>query len=171
MNAVLPPDISVLCAEWRNADFHARYDVISKEYEYLFYNGSARDPFLLDRAWQLKKPLADQAIDAMRRAAAAFVGEHDFSALRDGGFDTDEKDATRRVFSTSVEKKGELICFRVRANGFLYHMVRIMAGTLYAVACGSILPEEIGGRLAAGARGGFGVTAPACGLYLDRVYY
>ena len=107
----------------------------------------------------------------MQAAAECFVGERDFSALRDQGADTDAKDATRLVFSASVTRAGELISFRVRANGFLYHMVRIMAGTLRDVAKGTIPTEELPARIASLDRHRLGVTAPACGLYLDRVFY
>ena len=77
----------------------------------------------------------------------------------------------RNVMSAKVERRGDMISFRVRANGFLYHMVRIMAGTLAAVAAGRIQPEAIAAILSEGDRRKAGVTAPACGLYLDRVFY
>jgi tRNA pseudouridine38-40 synthase len=70
-----------------------------------------------------------------------------------------------------VERVGDRIVFRVRADGFLYHMVRIMAGTLAAVAAGRIDPAELPALIAAGDRRKMGVTAPACGLYLNRVFY
>ncbi len=169
MNVNLPPDIAVLEASVVDDDFHARYSVASKEYEYLIYNGIERDPFLLDRAWHIPKHLDDAAVAAMNRAAQAFVGKHDFTALRDG--DPDEKDPVRHVLSASVERKGDMISFHVRADGFLYHMVRVMAGTLAEVGRGKIPPEEIAARMLKKERRLFGATAPACGLYLDRVFY
>lgn len=171
LNARLPDDISVLAARWVPEDFHPRYGVTAKEYEYLFWNSPARNPFLRDRAWQIPWRIDDAALQRMQTAAECFVGERDFSALRDQGADTDAKDATRRVFSASVTRTDELISFRVRANGFLYHMVRIMAGTLRDVAKGTIPAEELPARIASLDRHRLGVTAPACGLYLDRVFY
>ena len=169
MNVNLPPDIAVLEASAVADDFHARYGVISKEYEYLIYNGAERDPFLLDRAWHIPKHLDDAAVAAMHRAAGAFVGKHDFTALRDG--DPDEKDPVRHVLAASVVRNGDMISFRVRADGFLYHMVRVMAGTLVEVGKGRLTPEAVSAHLAGKERNLLGATAPACGLYLDRVFY
>lgn len=169
LNVHLPDDISVLEAREVADDFHPRYGVVSKEYEYLFYNGAERDPFLIDRAWHISKQLDADAVAAMNAAAAAFVGEHDFTALRDG--DPDEKDPIRHVFAASVVRKGAFISFRVRADGFLYHMVRVMAGTLLEVGRGRIPQGEIAARMLARDRKLFGATAPAHGLYLDHVFY
>lgn len=169
MNMYLPPDIAVLAATSVADDFHARYDVLSKEYEYLIYNSAERDPFLVDRAWHVPKHLDDAAVALMNEAAGVFVGTHDFTALRDG--DPDEKDPVRHVFSASVERRGDLISFRVRADGFLYHMVRVMMGTLLEVGKGRITRDELAAHIAAKERNLLGGTAPACGLYLDRVLY
>ena len=171
MNAHLPDDIAVLSSRAVPIDFHPRYDVVSKEYEYLIYNGRERDPFLRDRAWHIPTPIDGEALAAMQRAASGFVGTHDFSALRAVGADTELGDATRTVFDARVERKGDMIAFRVRADGFLYHMVRIMAGTLIAVASGHIKAEDIPAVIESRDRRRAGVTAPACGLYLDTVYY
>ncbi len=171
LNAHLPEDIAVFSAEWVDEDFHARYDVSSKEYEYLFYNGRERDPFWRDRAWHLHTPIGEGELAAMQQAASCFVGKKDFSAFRAASADTAEKDAVRTVFDASVTRSGDLISFRVRADGFLYHMVRIMAGTLAAVASGDLSPEAIPELIASGDRRRAGKTAPACGLYLDRVFY
>lgn len=171
LNAHLPQDISVLRSIEVSADFHPRYDVVSKEYEYLIYNGAERDPFFTDRAWHIPTLIDENAIVTMNHAAAHFVGTQDFSAFRAVGADTEPKDAVRTVFSASVERQGDLISFRVRADGFLYHMVRIMAGTLVAVAKGRIDPDNIPALIASGDRTKAGMTAPACGLYLNRVFY
>ncbi|MBR6727484.1 MAG: tRNA pseudouridine(38-40) synthase TruA [Clostridia bacterium] len=171
MNAHLPDDIAVLSSREVPASFHPRYDVVSKEYEYLIYNGRERDPFLRDRAWHIPTPIDEAALAAMQRAAADFVGTHDFSAFRAVGADTEPKDAVRTVFSASVTRQGDMISFRVRADGFLYNMVRIMAGTLVAVANGRIGAEAIPRLIEGRDRRGAGQTAPACGLYLDTVYY
>lgn len=170
-NTHLPEDISVLAAHFVPEDFHPRYNVTSKEYEYLIYNGTARNPFLLDRAWQIPWRMDDAALERMQAAATCFTGKRDFSALRDKGADTDPEDAVRQVFSARVTQSGDLISFRVRADGFLYHMVRIMVGTLRDVARGTIPVAELPDRIASLDRHCLGATAPACGLYLDRVFY
>ena len=171
LNVRLPDDIVVLSACFVPDSFHARYDVQSKRYEYLIWNGRERNPFLTDRAWHLPAPFDEAAIAEMRRGAAAFVGRHDFSALRDSGADTDDKDAVREVFEVSLEKNGDLIAFRVRADGFLYHMVRIMTGTLVDVGRGRLAADDLPRLLASGDRRRMGATAPAAGLYLDKVFY
>lgn len=171
LNAHLPQDISVLRSQSVASDFHPRYDVVSKEYEYLIYNGTERDPFLLDRAWHIPTLIGEEALSAMQRAVACFVGTQDFSTFRAVGADTEPKDAVRTVFAASVERQGDMICFRVRADGFLYHMVRIMAGTLVAVAKDRISPDDIPALICAKDRTRVGTTAPACGLYLNRVFY
>ena len=171
MNAHLPSDIAVLSSRAVPEELHPRYGVVSKEYEYLIYNGRERDPFLLDRAWHIPTPITDAALSAMQAAAAHFVGTHDFSAFRAVGADTDPGDATRTIYSARVERRGDMISFRVRADGFLYHMVRILAGTLIAVANGRLQAEEIPAVIESRDRRRAGNTAPACGLYLDTVYY
>ena len=171
LNAHLPDDIAVSTAFEVSEDFHARYGVVSKEYEYLIYNGRERDPFWRDRAWHIPTPIDDTALAAMQRAAACFVGKQDFSAFRAAGADTKDKDAVRHVMSASVQRRGDLISFRVRADGFLYNMVRIMAGTLAAVAAGTLAPEQICDVIASRDRTRAGRTAPAEGLYLDKVFY
>lgn len=168
-NSVLPADIAVKSATWVSATFHARYGVQSKEYEYLIYNAPLRDPFLAARAWHIPRYIDDKALALMNEAAAHFVGTKDFSALRDG--DPDEKDPVRTVFAASVTRVGDMIAFRVCGDGFLYHMVRVMTGVLVSVARGRYTPAEVGALIAARKRAAFGATAPADGLYLDRVFY
>jgi tRNA pseudouridine(38-40) synthase len=113
----------------------------------------------------------EAALAAMQKAAAHFVGEQDFSAFRAVGADTAPKDAVRHVMKATVTREGDVISFRVRADGFLYNMVRIMVGTLAAVAAGRMTPEDVLHALRSRDRTLAGSTAPACGLYLDRVFY
>ena len=171
INAHLPDDIAALRSQEVAGDFHPRYDVISKEYEYLIYNGRERDPFWRDRAWHIPTPIGEAELLATQQAAQAFIGTHDFSTFRAVGADTEPGDAVRTVFAASVERRGELIAFRVRADGFLYHMVRIMAGTLAAAAKGTIAPHKVSAIIAEKDRRAAGITAPACGLYLNQVFY
>ncbi|MBQ7847110.1 MAG: hypothetical protein IJ344_02380 [Clostridia bacterium] len=128
-----------------------------------------RDPFLKDRAW-----LCQRRLDAelMNQNAADFKGIHDFSAfcatgskVKPGG------DCQRHVFSASVYRDGDLVIFRVCADGFLYNMVRIMAGTLVDISLGTIKNGSIADIIATGSRKLAGRTLPPEGLYLDRVDY
>ena len=151
--------------------FHARYDVVYKEYEYLIFNGRERDPFLEGRAWHIPTPIDEAALVAMQEAAACFVGKRDFAAFCAAGADTEQKDTVRTVLRASVTREGDVISFRVRGDGFLYNMVRIMVGTLSAVAAGRMTPSDVEEVLLSRDRRRAGSTAPACGLYLDHVSY
>lgn len=168
-NSALPADIAVHHAALVPDDFHARYDVVCKEYEYLIYNAPLRDPFLASRVWHIPRHIDDRALALMNAAAASFVGTKDFSALRDG--DPDEKNPVRTVLSAAVTREGDMLSFRVCGDGFLYHMVRVMTGVLVSVAQGKYTPDEVGSLIAARQRAAFGATAPADGLYLNRVLY
>lgn len=165
----LPPDIAVWAARWVPSSFHARYDVREKEYVYRIHNRHERDPFLADRAWHVPAPIGDAQLAAMQAAAAQYVGTHDFAAFMAQG--SSVTSTVRTVTRAEVAREGDLITFRVAADGFLYNMVRIMTGTLLAVAEGKCAPDEIAAMLASRDRAQAGITAPACGLYLARVVY
>ena len=165
----LPPDLSLFYAEECSADFHPRYDVSEKEYLYRIINARIYDPFEYGRAWFLPRPIGDSELMLMRRAAAHFVGKMDFSAFMSEGSDTE--DTVRTVSSLTVEKQGELIEIRIKADGFLYNMVRIIVGTLTEVAFGRFSPDDIPAIIASRDRTRAGMTAPPEGLYLNRVFY
>ncbi len=169
MNTFLPSDISVLEAREVPDSFHARYDVQSKEYEYKIWNGALKDPFLADRAYHVPKYISDKGLERMNEAAAAFVGTHDFTSFMAQG--SKITDAKRTVFYADVRREGDMLIFRVAADGFLYNMVRIMAGTLLAVAEGRIEAADVPHIIEARDRKGAGATAPAHGLYLNKVTY
>ena len=165
----LPDALSVRRAQWVPAEFHPRYDVSSKEYIYRFLSSPVRDPFEAGRSWHIPGALPPHAERIMDAAAQGFVGRHDFSACMAAG--SNVHSTVRSVMSAGVGRSGDILTFRVRADGFLYNMVRIMAGTLYEAAVGRIQPETIPERLASGDRRLMGRTAPPCGLYLNRVFY
>ncbi len=165
----LPSDIAVTHACFVPDDFHPRYAVVAKEYEYRYYSSPIRDPFEQYRSWHIPCPLLPDAVERMQRAAQVWEGTHDFTSFMAQG--SKIKDATRTVRYTQVEKEGNILRFRVCADGFLYNMVRIMAGTLYEVAVGRRSPESIDGVTQAKARTMAGQTAPPEGLYLSRVFY
>ncbi len=169
MNCFLPDDIAVLEASFVPEDFHARYDVKYKEYIYRIWNGEVRNPFLADRMMFLPMKIDDKSLENANRAAKAFVGTQDFRAFMASGSKVTE--TVRTVYDASVTREGNVIAFRVSADGFLYNMVRIMAGTLIDVLLGRKTPDEIGDIIESLDRRRAGSTAPAQGLYLHRVSY
>ena len=168
-NSYLPKDIAVMSARYVDDGFHARYDVKYKEYVYKLYASQIPDPFLSDRVWHYPRPISDEAVEKMNSAAELFVGRYDFSAFMATG--SKITDAVREVVYAKVERCGNVIEFRVRADGFLYNMVRIMMGTLVSVAEGKIAPEAITSIIESKDRSKAGMTAPAEGLYLNKVEY
>lgn len=165
----LPPDISLYYAEDAAEDFHPRYDVKSKEYLYKIRNRKIFDPFDYGRVWFLPRDITVDALSKMREAAKYFIGKHDFSAFMAEG--SDITDTIRTVFYLNIDKNDDLIEIRISADGFLYNMVRIIVGTLTEVAFGKILPEQIPVIIKSKNRANAGVTAPAEGLYLNKVVY
>jgi len=169
LNIHLPDSIAAYQAQWVPDEFHPRYSVSSKEYIYRIYRAPHRSPFEHKRSWHIPQPLPLDAVKTMNEAAQAFVGTRDFSACMASGSEIADK--VRTVSSARVWQEGEYILFAVRADGFLYHMVRIMMGTLVDVALNKISVESIPERLDSLDRRRMGRTAPADGLYLHRVYY
>lgn len=169
MSSNLPASISVIGATAVADDFHPRYDVKYKEYVYKIWNSPVRNPFLEGFVYHYPLSLLDGACNSMEQAAMHFVGEHDFASFMAQG--SKIVTTVRNVKYVRVVQEGNLICFYVAADGFLYNMVRIMAGTLLEVAKGKISPDEITKIIEAKDRNAAGPTAPACGLYLNKVVY
>ena len=165
----LPEDISVMRAELVEDSFHPRYDVKYKEYVYRIWNASYKNPFLQDRTWHYPKAISDETLQKMNQAASFLIGTYDFSSYM--AADSKITDAVRTIYEAEVTRQEDVIEFRVSANGFLYHMVRILMGTLIAVAEGRISPEDIVSVTESKDRALAGITAPACGLFLNRVVY
>ena len=165
----LPEDLCLFYAEECDPDFHPRYDVKEKEYLYRIINKPIYDPFEYGRAWFLSRPVTDDGLDRMQLAAKHFVGKYDFSTFMSEG--SDVEDTVRNVTALSVERKGDLIEIRISADGFLYNMVRIIVGTLTEVAFGRINPDQIPEIIASCDRSRAGMTAPAEGLFLNKVSY
>ncbi len=167
MNRYLPDDVAVLSVEDVPDEFHARYSCKGKEYVYKVWNSRVRNPFFIDMALHYRY---DMDVDALNREAQAFVGKHDFTSFCT--LDKREKgDFTRTVKYFRVEREGSLVTFTVAADGFLYNMVRIMVGTLLAIGQGRIPYGSLAGIIEACDRKCAGPTAPACGLYLNKVFY
>ena len=169
LNAHLPDDIAVYDAMFVSSDFHPRYDVQYKEYVYRIHKSPCRSPFEQNRAWFYPKVIDDAALARMQEAAQAFCGTHDFTSFMAQG--SQVAHAVRTVTHASVHRQGDIVEFHVAADGFLYNMVRIMTGTLIAVAEQKLTPEDISAVIAAKDRAKAGMTAPAHGLYLHRVAY
>ena len=165
LNANLPNDISVHFAKPVAEDFHARYSVVKKEYRYRILTSPVRSPFAENRAWHR---VGEYDLNLLNQAAANFCGTHDFRSFMASG--SKIEDCTRTVFDARFEQNGEYLDFFVSADGFLYNMVRIMVGTLLDVPR-RYSPEEIREILEARDRSRAGMTAPAHGLYLNRVEY
>lgn len=168
MNTLLPPDIAVLSCEDATEDFHARYDTKGKEYVYLINNKPQRDVFMQNLAFHYPYKLD---IAAMEHAARLLEGEHDF-----GGFCRAEgkarvKTTVRTIYSVSVTENDGLCELRIRGNGFLYNMVRIVTGTLLYISEGRRTEEDILRALETGDRSLSGITLPPEGLYLNDVFY
>ncbi|MBI3878914.1 MAG: tRNA pseudouridine(38-40) synthase TruA [Verrucomicrobia bacterium] len=167
INAWLPPDIRVLAAARAPKNFHARFDASGKQYRYLVWNHSAMNPLLRTQAWHVKRPLD---LAAMRRAARLFVGRHDFRSFRTNPtYDTDS--TVRTITRCEIKRSGPQLTVIIEGDGFLYKMCRGIAGTLVQVGEGKIAADEIKRILAHRDRRVAGMTAPACGLVLWKVFY
>ena len=166
LNAVLPESIAVTgCVDVPDS-FHARYDCRRKGYVYRVWNSAARNPFIDRYSWHYKPRLDADFLDAQ---ANAFVGTHDFTSFCASGSSVADK--VRTVSSFRVERQGDEVRFIVEANGFLYNMVRIMVGTLIEISENKIEKDKLVDIIDIKDRKYAGRTAPAIGLFLDRVYY
>ena len=165
----LPEDLSLFYAEECEIDFHPRYDVKEKEYLYRIMNTRIYDPFYYGRVWFLPRYIDDSMLARMNEAATHFIGKNDFSTFMSEG--SDVEDTVRNITSLTVTREGDFIDVKISADGFLYNMVRIIVGTLTEVAFGRIAPADIPDIIASCDRFRAGMTAPAEGLYLNRVVY
>lgn len=165
----LPPDLSVKSAEFVADDFHPRYNVLYKEYIYRIFPSRVPDPFLFGRVWQYPRTFDGEALTRMNAAAQVLCGRHDFSAFMATG--SKITDPVRTVNYCSAEREGGQIIVRIAADGFLYHMVRIITGTLVSAAEGKLDAEGMRRILEGKNRAAAGVTAPPEGLYLHKVVY
>jgi tRNA pseudouridine38-40 synthase len=166
LNALLPRDLRVLEAHEMPQAFHATLDARSKRYRYVIDNAPIASPFLLRYSWHVHRPLD---VEAMNRAGAALMGRHDFRS-----FETDWPNRTssvRTIFDLTVTRTLEQVWLEVEADGFLYNMVRAIAGTLLLVGTGKRPESWARAVLEAENRATAGPTAPPQGLYLLSVRY
>ncbi|SRR5579884_932112 len=172
LNHTLPASIRVLAVEEVSHEFHARHSAKAKTYEYRIYRGHICPPFIARYVHHHPYPLNE---DALCDAAKLVTGEHDFTSFAavdpERGKDEDEIDNVRTIFSSSWQREGEMLTYRVRGDGFLHHMVRNLVGTFLLVGKGSVAVDAIPKILGAKSRSQAGPTAPAEGLFLVGVEY
>jgi len=166
INTMLPPDVVVVKSEEVPMDFHARFSSKGKKYRYLIYNGAFPPALLRNRTYHISKPLDECK---MQEAADKFIGAHDFTTFMAAG--STARTTVRTIYSAKVTRKDNLITFEVEGNGFLYNMVRIMAGTLIEVGYGKIKVCDMENIILSRNRKMAGRTASANGLYLLEVFY
>ncbi len=167
LNRFLPKDIAAIKSSEVPLDFHARYSCKGKEYIYKIWNNKIRNPFLNNRAFHYWYPLDENYLNS---AAQMFIGSHDFTSF--ATLDKREtKNMIRNIEKFNVYRNGDMVEFKVKADGFLYNMVRIMSGTLLRIAQNKIKPEEIPRIIESKNRKNAGPTAPPEGLYLNKVFY
>jgi len=166
VNANLPFDVRVHWAVPVDSDFHARFSALSRRYRYVIANTPVRPAQLVGQVTWQRRGL-DQGL--MHSAAQQLLGEQDFSAFRAASCQSTSP--MRNVHSVAVSRLGDLLVVDIKANAFLHHMVRNIAGSLMAVGMGRESPEWIGQLLAGRDRTVAAETAPADGLYLVEVAY
>ena len=167
MNANLPEDIRVFSAVRAAKDFHARFDATGKQYRYFVWNHPAMNPLWRATAWHVPRPLD---LKAMRAAAPLFVGKHDFQSLAaNSGYA--QESTVRSLTRCGLRKSGPLLTFIIEGDGFLYKMCRGIVGTLVQVGLGKFPPGGIELMLGQRDRRLSGMTAPARGLVLWKVFY
>ena len=169
LNRHLPDAVRVNAARRVPEEFHARYSAHQKTYVYRIWNSPVESPFEAAYHHRISAPLNVAAMDA---AAARFVGTHDFLSLCSAGSSVAAKgDTVRTITACKAQRQGELVTVTVTADGYLYNMVRILAGTLVEAGRGALDPEAVPAILAGRDRTLAGPTLPAKGLFLKQVDY
>jgi tRNA pseudouridine38-40 synthase len=167
LNGELPPDINILGASVVPHRFHARHDAVARRY--LYQIARRRTAFAKPYVWWVKEPLD---VDRMRQATGTFVGFKDFEAFAesDGRGDT-ERSTDVRVDRIDIGETGGLVLVGVEGSHFLWKMVRRIVGVLVEIGRGRLEPDAVAGLMRGSSEGPARLTAPASGLFLERVYY
>jgi tRNA pseudouridine38-40 synthase len=169
LNGLLPPAIRVMRCRFVSETFHARFSAKGKTYRYRIWNAAVLPPFESGRAWHVVSPLD---FDSVVLAAKEFCGEHDFASFS-ANRGTPETNTVRIIRAVRLRRAGPCISMEFDGDGFLYKMVRMMAGTLVRIGLNKSSPPDINARLRspgkAISRGR--IAAPADGLFLVRVRY
>jgi tRNA pseudouridine38-40 synthase len=167
LNAWLPDDVRVMTAARAAKDFHARFNARGKQYRYFVWNHTAMNPLLRHSAWHVTRRLD---LKAMRAAAKLFPGKHDFKSFA-ANRNYEMESTVRTLTRCDIKKSGPLLTFTIEGDGFLYKMCRGIVGTIVQCGLGKFPPEEIKTMLAQKDRRVAGMTAPAHGLVLWKVFY
>lgn len=167
MNSRLPADVALLAAAEAEPNFHARHDAIGKVYTYRYHLSSNRPVLARNQAAHVFGPVD---VPAMEQAIPLLVGTHDFYAFMDHN-NNPRLTTIRTLQSLQLSRQGETLELTVRGNGFLYHMVRILAGTLLYIGQGKLSPDDLPAILASRNRRLAGKTMPPQGLCLESVLY
>ena len=167
LNSQLPADVRVMSATRMRKEFHARFQARAKQYRYFVWNHMAMNPLLRTTAWHVPRPLD---LKALRAAAPLFVGQRDFQSFAaNQGYA--KASTVRTLTRCDVKRSGPLLTFTMEGDGFLYKMCRGIVGTLVQIGQGKFPPEEIKTMLGQRDRRVAGMTAPAQGLVLWKVFY
>ena len=166
INTYLPADIMVSQSRRVPESFSIRRQVTGKEYLYLIWNGEYRNPFYIDRALFYPRPLDFEKI---KTAFPYFLGTHDFRSFMASG--SEISDTVRTITDIHMERDNDFVKILVSADGFLYNMVRILAGSLLMVGTGEMSTEDLALAFDSKDRKRAGVTLPSGGLTLERVFY
>lgn len=166
LNRLLPEDIQLMDIQLVKGGFHSRYSAGAKKYKYCV--DVRKKPSVFTRRYTYHYP-KELDIAKMEQAAAHLIGTHDFSAFTDNK--EEEKSKVRTIYEIKIKQNGTNVDLEFYGTGFMYHMVRILTGTLLEVGCGEKKPEEIPGILEGQEREAAGFLVPARGLFLEKVYY
>jgi len=167
LNAWLPEDMRVMSATCVPESFHARFQATGKQYRYFVWNHSAMNPLIRHTAWHVPRPLD---LEVMRKAAPFFVGKHDFQSFAaNSGY---AKESTVRTLTRcEIQRRGPQLTFIIEGDGFLYKMCRGIVGTLVQAGLGKFPARAVKTMLAKKDRRHAGMSAPAHGLVLWKVFY
>ena len=166
LNSLLPEDIRILESVEVEDAFNSRFLATKKQYRYIISNAQIQNVFMRKYTWNIRQELD---LERIISCSKLFIGKHDFSGFAAAHRST--KTNERTIYSFDIEKKNEFIIFTICGNGFLYNMVRIIAGTLVEAGLKKLTEQDIVETLKCGDRSKAGRTAPAHGLYLEKVIY
>lgn len=164
LRSLLPKDISLISLEEKNENFHPTLDCLSKEYHYWIFNDQTQFPIYRNFSWHVPSKLN---MSLVKEAAKILSGTHDFSAFSTKKY----SDPIRHIHEISLKKEDKRLCFCIKGTTFLYKMIRILVGTLVYVGIGKLSLEKLPEILEGKKRKAAGITAPAHGLFLKKVFY
>lgn len=167
LNVLLPTDIRIIDVVYVDEEFHARYSATGKTYVYKWSSAEVHNPF--ERHYSVHLGRSKPDLERMKEAATYLIGTHDFTSYCSSKTATSNRIRTVRLLT--LEKQGDELIMTIEGDGFLYNMVRTIAGMLFAVGVGRYTPMDIKKILDLKDRQAAGKTAPAHGLYLEEVTY